>query len=192
MHSIGKESSFVIALDNYNLAFIPHIFNAALIIAGFSTMVASLFGVTSILVTLSEEGDAPAVFSKKGKLSVPWPTLLITLAGISLSIVAALLMPGKIYEYVTTAAGLMLLYNWMFILASSIRLLEITAKGKIKYSIGILLILIAVSGTLFHATSRPGFFISIVFVGTIGIITFFMRFKWKKKKKKVYSPWPTA
>jgi L-asparagine transporter-like permease len=188
----ANESSFVIALDNYNLSFIPHIFNAALIIAGFSTMVASLFGVTSILVTLSEEGDAPAVFSKKGKLSVPWPTLLITLAGISLSILSALLMPGKIYEYITTAASLMLLYNWVFILASSIRLLEVSAMGKLKYSVGILLILVAVSGTLFHATSRPGFFISIIFVGTIGIITFFMRFKWKKKKKKVYSPWPTA
>jgi L-asparagine transporter-like permease len=188
----SKESSFVIALDNYNLAFIPHIFNAALIIAGFSTMVASLFGVTSILVTLSEEGDAPTIFSKKGKLSVPWPTLLITLAGISLSILSALLMPGKIYEYVTTAASLMLLYNWIFILASSIRLLDVSAMGKLKYSFGILLILIAVSGTLFHTTSRPGFFISLVFVGTIGIITFFMRFKWKKKKKKVYSPWPTA
>jgi L-asparagine transporter-like permease len=188
----SKESSFVIALDNYNLSFIPHIFNAALIIAGFSTMVASLFGVTSILVTLSEEGDAPTIFSKKGKLSVPWPTLLITLAGISLSILSALLMPGKIYEYVTTAASLMLLYNWIFILASSIRLLDVSAMGKLKYSFGILLILIAVSGTLFHTTSRPGFFISLVFVGTIGIITFFMRFKWKKKKKKVYSPWPTA
>lgn len=190
----SKDSPFVIALENYHLTFIPHVFNAALIIAGFSTMVASLFAVTSILVTLSEEGDAPGLFSKKGRLKVPLPTLLITLIGISASIVSALLMPGKIYEYITTAAGLMLLYNWMFILASSWRLLEVTAKDKIKYSIGMVFILIAVSGTLFHDTSRPGFFISLIFVGVIGSITLIMNFKWKKKKKNpnVLKPWPTA
>lgn len=192
----ASKSTFVIALDNYNLAFIPHIFNGALITAGFSTMTASLFGVTSILVTLSEEGDAPAVFSKKGKLKVPWPTLLITVLGISASVISALLMPGKVYEYVTTAAGLMLLYNWIFILASSWKVLDITAKGKIKYSIGILFILIAVFGTLFHHTSRPGFFISLGFVGIIALIAFIMHFKWnkekEKKKKNVLKPWPTA
>jgi L-asparagine transporter-like permease len=191
-----SKSTFVIALDHYNLAFIPHIFNGALITAGFSTMTASLFGVTSILVTLSEEGDAPAFFSKKGKLSVPWPTILITVLGIAASVVSALLMPGKVYEYVTTAAGLMLLYNWIFILASSWKVLDITAKDKIKYSIGILFILIAVTGTLFHHTSRPGFFISFAFVGVIGLIAIIMQIKWnkekKKKKKKVLNPWPTS
>lgn len=192
----AEKSPFVIALDNYNLAFIPHFFNGALIIAGFSTMVASLFAVTSILITLSEEGDAPALFSKQGKLKVPLPTLLITLLGISASIISALLVPGKVYEYITTAAGLMLLYNWIFILASSWRLLKVTAKDKIKYSIGILFILIAVSGTLFHDTSRPGFYISLLFIGIISTITFVLNFKWKKeknkKKSKVFKPWPTA
>ncbi|MEH7010318.1 amino acid permease [Neobacillus niacini] len=190
----GEKSPFVNALDNYNLTFIPHLFNGALIIAGFSTMVASLFAVTSVLVTLSEECDAPAMFCKQGKLKVPLPTLVITLIGIASSIICALLMPGHVYEYITTAAGLMLLYNWIFILASSWKLLEVTAKDKIKYSIGIILILVAVSGTLFHSTSRPGFFISLAFVGIIGCITLIMNFKWKKKKKKgkVLSPWPTA
>nr|WP_263325040.1 amino acid permease [Neobacillus sp. Marseille-Q6967] len=191
----GK-SPFVNALDNYNLTFIPHLFNGALIIAGFSTMVASLFAVTSILVTLSEEHDAPALLCKQGKLKVPLPTLIVTLLGITASIVCALLMPGNVYEYITTAAGLMLLYNWIFILASAWKLLEVTAKDKIKYSIGILLILIAVTGTLFHDTSRPGFFISLAFVGIIGSLTLIMNVKWKKQKKKkrgkVLKPWPTA
>ncbi|MFZ7944048.1 amino acid permease [Neobacillus sp. 19] len=188
----AKESPFVIALDAYNLSFVPHFFNAALIIAGFSTMTASLYGVTSVLVTLGEEGDAPASFSKKGKLKVPWPTLLVTMLGITASIVAALLMPNRIYEYITTAAGLMLLYNWIFILASSRKILKLKLKEKIMYSIGAIFILIAVTGTLFHDTSRPGFFISLVFLGIIGLITLMMNFKWKKKKSKVLNPWPTA
>ncbi|MBS4213400.1 MULTISPECIES: amino acid permease [Neobacillus] len=192
----AKESPFVIALDAYNLSFVPHIFNGALIIAGFSTMAASLYGVTSVLVTLAKEGDAPASFAKEGKLKIPLPTLILTMIGITASVLSALLMPNRIYEYITTAAGLMLLYNWMFILASPRKILKITAKDKIKYFLGILLILIAVSGTLFHTSSRPGFFISIAFVGVIGAITLIMRVKWKRseknKKKTILKPWPTA
>ncbi|WP_042461112.1 amino acid permease [Neobacillus dielmonensis] len=195
-HFNTKESPFVIALDAYNLSFVPHFFNAALIIAGFSTMTASLYGVTSVLVTLAKEGDAPASFAKKGKLKVPWPTLLITLGGISSSVLAALLMPNRIYEYITTAAGLMLLYNWVFILASSRKILNLTTKDKIKYIIGAVFIFIAVTGTLFHDTSRPGFFISLAFISVIGLITLLMRAKWKKaekpKRKSILKPWPTA
>lgn len=77
--------------------------------------------------------------------------------GVTASIISALLLPNKIYEWVTTAAGLMLLYNWLFILASSRKILELKAKEKFMYTIGAVIILIAVSGTLFHATSRPGF-----------------------------------
>lgn len=185
----AKESPFVIALEAYKLSFVPHIFNAALIIAGFSTMTASLYGVTSVLVTLGEEGDAPAIFARKGKLKVPLTTLLITMIGVAASIVAALLMPNQIYEYITTAAGLMLLYNWIFILASSRKILELKWLDKLKYSLGALFILIAVCGTLFHASSRPGFFISLVFVGLIGLIALIMHFKWNRKK--VLKPWPT-
>jgi len=192
----AKESPFVIALDSYDLSFVPHIFNAALIIAGFSTMTASLFGVTSILKTLAEQGDAPARFAKQGKLKVPIWTLLITVLGISVSVLSALLMPDRIYEYITTAAGLMLLYNWIFILASPRKILTLKVIDKIKYSIGTLFILIAVSGTLFHETSRPGFFISIAFLVLIGGITLIMKVRWnketKKKKKNVLKPWPTA
>jgi L-asparagine transporter-like permease len=58
-HSINqKESPFVTAMSAYNLAFFPHVFNGAIIIAGFSTMTASLFAVTNLLVTLAKDGDA--------------------------------------------------------------------------------------------------------------------------------------
>lgn len=190
----AKESPFVIALDAYNLSFVPHIFNGALIIAGFSTMVASLYGVTSVLVTLAEEGDAPESFAKNGKLKVPLPTLILTMLGIASSVVSALVMPNRIYEYITTAAGLMLLYNWMFILASPRKILKTRARDRMKYYLGMVLILIAVIGTLFHDSSRPGFFISLAFLGIIGCITLIMNAKWKKheKRKRVLKPWPTA
>lgn len=183
-----KESPFVIALESYNLDFFPHVFNGALIIAGFSTMAASLFAVTSLLVTLAEEGDAPSFFAKKkrtgqretNKEKPPLPAIGLTTAGLASSVVLALLMPGKIYEYMTTAAGLMLLYNWFFILLSSGRLLQLTSLDKVKRILGMVLILLAVSGTLLQKTSRPGFWISLLFVVIIGLVVLKMQAVWKK------------
>ncbi|MGO4106601.1 amino acid permease [Paenibacillus sp. YAF4_2] len=77
--SIGKkESPFVSSLEGYGIVFVPHLFNVAFIIAGFSTMIASLFAVTKILVTLAKDGNAPSLFSKasKGKRSMPYFALL--------------------------------------------------------------------------------------------------------------------
>ena len=184
------QSPFVVAMARYGLGFFPHVFNGAIIIAGFSTMSASLFAVTNILVTLSEDGDAPQVFSKKGKkLKVAPFALLLTIGGLISSIVFGLIMPDRVYEYITTAASLMLLYNWMFVLFAYPKLIELTGWGRVKQWTGILLILGAVSGTLFHGASRPGFFISLLFVAIIAIVLLFMQRRWKKqgKKKKNYS-----
>lgn len=177
----GEESTFVVALDSYNIPLVADIFNGALIIGGFSTIVAALYGVTSILVNLSEDGDAPKVFSKKGKLKIPLPAFILSACGLITSIIFSLLMPDSIYEYITTCAGLMLLYNWLFILLSANRLLKPGFVGKMKYYLGILFILLAVSGTLFSKEIRPGFFISLGFVLIIGIFAFIKNKGGKKK-----------
>ncbi|MFA9557044.1 amino acid permease [Evansella sp. AB-rgal1] len=175
-----SESPFVQALSEYALPFVPHVFNGVFIIAGFSTMVASLFAVIRILVTLGEDRDAPAVLAKKIKKVIALPAIAVTLLGVIISVILSLLLPGNIYEYFTTAAGLMLLYNWFFILGSYGRLHEMTTLDNVKRAFGFLLVLLAISGTLFHGTSRPGFYVSIIFIVVIAIVTLFMRHFWKK------------
>ena len=178
-----KESPFVTALAQYHFAFFPHVFNAAIILAGFSTMTASLFGVTTLLVTLADGGDAPALFSKKLKKFKELPVHSLGLATIGLiaSIVTALLLPGKIYEYITTAAGILILFNWAFIILSALRILEIKIWGKLLAFIGLALILAAISGTLMEKSIRMGFFVSLLFVVIIGLVAFVMQRKvWRK------------
>ncbi|SDK28802.1 amino acid permease [Sediminibacillus albus] len=176
-----EESPFILALDKYHLSFVPHVFNGALVIAGFSTMVASLFAITTIIVSLSNDGDAPKFFSKtSGKRDIPFRALGLTTSGLILSIVVSLLLPEKIYEYFTTAAGLMLLYTWLFILLSFKKLMKLSGIHQFKGYFGLLLILAAVSGTLFEKNSRPGFFVSVGFLLIIGLITLMMKKKWKK------------
>ena len=62
---LSEKSPFVTALSSYPLTFFPHVFNGAIIMAGFSTMSASLFAVVNLLVTMAKDGDAPSIFTKK-------------------------------------------------------------------------------------------------------------------------------
>jgi len=182
-----KKSPFVSALHEYaNLGFVPHVFNGALIIAGFSTMSASLFAITTMLVTMADDHDAPKLLAKQGKLKVPPVALLVTISGLVASIITARLMPDSIYEYITTAAGLMLLYNWILVLFSAPRLITFTRWDHIKRFIGLGLILLAISGTLLHASSRPGLFVSLLIVLIIVFADFISGFiKGRTKKKKI-------
>lgn len=164
-----NESPFLTALDQYSIPWVPHLFNAVLIIAGFSTMVASLYAVTTMLVALAEEGDAPRIFAKKGKMEVPLPAFGLTTLVVALSIVVAMLLPDKLFEYITTAAGLMLMYTWLFILASFHKLMSRTAWDLTRSIIALLLILFAISGTLLDGVSRVGFFVSLGFILLIAV-----------------------
>ena len=178
-----KRSPFITALANYNLPFIPHVFNGVLIVAGFSTMVASLYAVTTMLVTLAKDKDAPLLFARKAWGKRPLYAIGLTAAGLAASVVMSFVMPGRIYEYITTSAGLLLLYNWFFILVTAGRLLKFSAFGRIKRWTGMTLIVLAVLGTLFHGTSRSGFWGSLIFIAVIGMVTLIMQFAvWKRRK----------
>jgi L-asparagine transporter-like permease len=186
-HAIDeKESPFVTALSHYKLAFFPHVFNGAIITAGFSTMTASLFAVTNLLVTLAKDGDAPALFGKKIKKlkNLPLPSLGLAAVGLTCSIVTALLLPGKIYEYITTAAGILQMYNWGFIIISALSILDIKKWDRFFAYSGILLLVAAVTGTIFEKSIRLGFFVSILLVFIIGLVTFIMTRIWKKQEVK--------
>ncbi|RTE10932.1 amino acid permease [Paenibacillus whitsoniae] len=178
----AKESPFQLALSQYDLPLVPHIFNAILIIAGFSTMVASLFAITTIMVTLAKDRDAPPIFAKttNGNRKLPVYAIGFTTCGIGCAVVMALLLPDSLYAYITTAAGIMLLYNWLFILLSAGRLLELSVWGKIKRVAGMVLILAAIVGTVFHGTSRPGFWVSLLFIAVISCLTLWMTRKWRR------------
>ncbi|MGG1247014.1 amino acid permease [Bacillus spizizenii] len=166
-----QDSPFITSLKGYNLKIILDIFNGIFIIAGFSTLVASLFAVTTLLCTMADDGDAPKCFTLKEGKKICWPALGLTFAGLVLSIILSLVLPKNIYEHMTTAAGLMLLYTWLFILFSSKKLTDPEGMGKTQIYLAMILIAAAVSGTLFEKSSRPGFFVSIGFLVIIAIVT---------------------
>jgi len=178
-----QESPFITALKDLKFTVIVHIFNGILIIAGFSSLVASLYSVTRIMYAIAKDGDAPRILSKKSKRNLPYTSLILTICGMIVSIVIALLLPKKVYEYITTAGGLMLLYTWLFVVFASRKLLKLSVWAQVKSYSAIVIILVAASGTLFDKTNRPGFFASLIFIAIIGGVTLIMRKRWKKQQQ---------
>ncbi|MBB6284809.1 amino acid permease [Geobacillus subterraneus] len=168
----GKESPFVTAVHWHRLPLFSHLFNAVFIIAGFSTMIASLFAVMTMITVLAEDGDAPRCFAAKHKRTLTSPAFHLTAAGLLLSVILALVMPARLYEYITSAAGLLLLYNWLFILSFAPRLLPLGRTRRWKRQAAFLFILLAVSGTVIDHEIRPGFFISLALVAAIAFAAF--------------------
>ncbi len=177
------KSPFISALENFHIPYVTDIINGILIIAGFSTMVASLYAVLTIITTLAEDRDAPACLAKKGKMNVPLPALLFLASGLIITIVIGFLIPEKIFEYLITAAGLMLIYNWLFILVTYAKLMDLTTAQHVKNGIGMVLIVFTVSGTLGEKTSRLGFYVSLLFIVLIVIATLLMMKKWRKHQR---------
>lgn len=179
---LPDESPLIIPLVAMNLPVLVHILNGVLIIAGFSILVASLYGVSAMLMTLSEDGDAPKWLAKKiGKRELPLYALGVNTAGLCVSIVLALLMPKKIFEHITTAGGLVLLYTWLFVLVTYLKLMKPKAGGQLKTWIAIGLIAAAVSGVLAERTGRAGFWSSLLIVVIVLLITMVMNRIWAKK-----------
>jgi L-asparagine transporter-like permease len=135
-------------------------------------MVGALFSVTNILLSLAEDGDAPKLFAEKNQKGTPIKALLLTGVALGAFLIFSYVLPGTIYEYVTTAAGVMLILNWIIILSSQIKLrrqsksntlFQMSGYPATSY-LGIALILVTVSGGLLHPTQRMGVLISLGFI----------------------------
>ncbi len=179
-----SKSPFVTALKTFNIPYLDSIFNIIIISAAFSTMVGALFSVTNILISLAEDHAAPKALAGRNNKGVPVKSLFLTGITLAVFLVFAFILPGSIYESITTAAGVMLILNWTIILSSQIKLRPRYQQGAsfkmfgypFTSYLGIGFILVAVSGGLFHATQRMGVLISLVLIGGI-FISYWLLFK---------------
>ncbi|MFZ0475994.1 MAG: amino acid permease [Halobacillus sp.] len=165
-----SESPFVTALSAFHIPYLDSIFNLVIISAAFSTMVGALFSISHVMVSLSEDGDAPESLKEKNSRGVALKSLGLTAGGLAVSIVFSYLLPDTMYEYVTTAAGVMLILNWAIILASHIKLHPTYDKRNERFKafgypytsyLGIGFILLTISGAWFHGNERIGLFVSL-------------------------------
>ncbi|MEN6351180.1 MAG: amino acid permease, partial [Syntrophomonas sp.] len=116
-----SQSPFVTALTVFRLSFANSLLNLIIISAAFSTMVGALFAITNVMVSLAEDQNAPAKLADRNARGVPVPALKVTSAGLVIAVILSFLLPNTVYEYLTAAAGVMLILNWIIILSSQLR-----------------------------------------------------------------------
>lgn len=174
-HINHSESPFVTALSSFKFPYIDSIFNIIVISASFSTMVGALFSITSVMVSLAGDGDAPDVFTKRSNGDVPVYALMLSAAGLVITVVLSFLLPKSVYEYLTAAAGVMLLLNWVWILLSQIKNRPHYKENThfklplYPYSsyLGIFLVAFAISGAFFKTKELIGLIIAVCIVAVI-------------------------
>ena len=183
-----SESPFISALSSFNNPYVSSIFNIVIISAAFSTFVGALFAITNVVVSLAKDHEAPKILMKENKRGVHSIGLLLGACGLLITILLSLLLPETLYEYVTTAAGVLLIGNWIIILASQIKNRKnylLLQKDKSKrftmylapYSsyAGIVLVILTIVGATINHTQRIGLFISLGIVAIISLTYVLLR-----------------
>lgn len=174
------ESPFVTALSSFGFGFADSLLNVIIISAAFSTMVGALFGVTNVLVSLADDLDAPLLLAWRNNRGVPVPALLLTGMGLVFAIVMSFLLPNTVYEYLATAAGVMLILNWIIILMSNLKLSPhyasahpgITGNKPIQTFLSyltVLMIILTIAGATIHLSERIGVIFSLTMASLIFI-----------------------
>lgn len=153
------ESPFVTVLSSFGFTFADSLLNVIIISAAFSTMVGALFGVTNVMVSLADDLDAPLLLAWRNQNGVPTPALFLTALGLVAAIIMSFLLPNTVYEYLATAAGVMLILNWIIILASQNRLAAVRFPYASYLAIG--LIIVTITGATLHTNERIGVVFSL-------------------------------
>ncbi|NOU97394.1 hypothetical protein GC093_29800 [Paenibacillus sp. LMG 31456] len=69
---VKKKALLSQRLHDLKFSILIHIFNGVLIIAGFSSLVASLFSVTQMMYIIAKDGDAPKLLCQVSKHRLPY------------------------------------------------------------------------------------------------------------------------
>ncbi|MHC8521963.1 amino acid permease [Rossellomorea sp. H39__3] len=183
-HFSSEESPFISVLNRGHVPIVASCFNGVILIAGFSALAAALFSVTRLLRSMADEGEAPRIFKRKWKRDIPLPSLCLSVVGMGIAIIASHLLPGIIFEAFITAAGILLLCNWAFILLSSFKLLDrdVRRNGVSLFALAILVL--AISGTFTLKESRYGFYLSMVLLVLISLASLLFNYKSSRRLAK--------
>ena len=79
----GDASPFVSIFDGLGIPAAPHILNFVVITAALSAINSDVFGAGRMIFGLAEQGQAPRVFLRVSRNGVPWATVALMVAALS-------------------------------------------------------------------------------------------------------------
>ena len=114
-------SPFVTALQHMGITAGGSILNAVVLIASFSTLVASMFSAVIMLSSLAHDQEAPGMLAVS-KNGLAFNALLTSTVVVLLLSVTAILLPHNTYNYAVSATGYLSFVNWGGILIARLSL----------------------------------------------------------------------
>ncbi|RDV81304.1 amino acid permease [Ammonifex thiophilus] len=87
--------------------------NALILVAVLSVMLTSLYGVSNMLASLAERGEAPAFLAAVDSRGIPYRAVWLTVAFLALGIFLSYLLPRQVFGLVVSSASFLSFLNWV-------------------------------------------------------------------------------
>jgi AAT family amino acid transporter len=118
----SEESPFVQALSSLGLTGAASTMNFVMLVAVLSAANSAMYATSRLLYSLAKDGEAPKVFTRLSKKSVPILGLLVSAAFMFLGAFLSFVAKEKVFAYLMGIPGFTVLLMWIVITASQIKL----------------------------------------------------------------------
>ncbi|KAJ3407177.1 hypothetical protein HDU80_009438 [Chytriomyces hyalinus] len=117
-----SQSPFVYVYSVIGINFAADVMNAVIIVAALSASNSALYACSRTLMRLSDEGNAPKVFSYVDKRGVPLVALSLTVLFCVASVLGGYLVgSGQMFNFISSTSGLGILIAWNIISYTHLR-----------------------------------------------------------------------
>jgi AAT family amino acid transporter len=123
-------SPFVVVFERIGLPAAAGVINIVVITAVLSSCNSGLFATARVLRSLSLRGKAPRQVASLDRNGIPLGALNLTALGMLGGVVLNYLIPSKVFGYLLVASAVLLMWNWMMIMATHIRFRRRTDLGR--------------------------------------------------------------
>ncbi|RMD04309.1 amino acid permease [Clostridium autoethanogenum] len=114
-------SPFVLVFEKVGIPAAASVINFVVLTAAFSSMNSNLYVDGRILYSLASNNNAPKAFGKLSKSGVPYAGILFSSAVTVIAVVLNYVVPGKVFEYISSISTVAMLIAWGTIICTQIK-----------------------------------------------------------------------
>lgn len=183
------EAPFVTVLDKIGIPFAADIMNIIILTAILSASTSGLYASSRMLWSLANEGMISKNIVRINKHGVPMRAMLLSMVGVTISLVASIYAADTIFLALVSIAGFAVVIAWLAIPLAQIgfrkEFLKNHGVDELEYKtpftpvlpwITVILLLISVVGIAWDPSQRPGLYFGVPFM-LLCYVYHYLRFK---------------
>jgi AAT family amino acid transporter/GABA permease len=116
------ESPFTLALESMHVPLAPQLMSAIILTAVLSCLNSAFYVSSRVLFILAGRGDAPASLVRVNRRHVPVASVMIGAAAGFLGIIAATEAPQKVFDFLVSSSGALIVFVYMAIVVAQVTL----------------------------------------------------------------------